>query len=92
MGVFEEFKTYINNYKIEKGKCFTNTSIGTPRVSLFIPDEKYDEFLDIYAKTLTTGILLYFTEKPTEPSPLRVDIDFRFPITTENGNEAQPEE
>lgn len=89
MGVFEEFKTYINKYKIEKGKCFTNTSIGTPRVSLFIPDDKYDEFLDIYAKTLTTGVLLYFTEKPTEPSPLRVDIDFRFPITTENGNETK---
>lgn len=87
MGVLEEFRSYINKYKIEKGKSYTNTSIGNPKVSLFIPDDKYDEFINIYAKTLTNGIQLYFTEKPTDPSPLRIDIDFRFSLPE---NDAEP--
>ena len=83
MGVNEDLRSFINKHKVEKGKPYTNTSIGNPKVSLYIPDEKYDEFLNIYSLALTNGIPLYFTEKPTEPSPLRVDIDFRFVIPEE---------
>jgi P4 family phage/plasmid primase-like protien len=89
MGVIEDFRSYINKYKIEKGKIYTNTSIGNPKISLYIPDDKYDEFINIYAKTLNT-VPLYFTEKPTDPSPLRVDLDFRFPLI-ENGNKKKIE-
>jgi P4 family phage/plasmid primase-like protien len=80
MGINEDLRSFINKHKVDKGKPYTNTSIGSPKVSLYIPEESYDEFIKIYSLALTSGILLYFTEKPTEPSPLRVDIDFRFTI------------
>jgi P4 family phage/plasmid primase-like protien len=81
MGINEDLRSFINKYRVEKGvKIFTNTSIGSPKVSLNIPDENYDEFINLYSLALTNGIPLYFTEKPLEPSPLRVDIDFRFTI------------
>lgn len=70
--------TFMNKYKSEKGKAFTNTSIGTPRVSINIPIEEYDRFIDLYAMAIMSGINLYLTEKPLEPSAIRVDLDFRF--------------
>jgi P4 family phage/plasmid primase-like protien len=77
--------TFINKYKSEKGKAFTNTSIGNYRVSINIPNENYDQFLNLYALAITSGISLFLTEKPIEPSPIRVDLDFRFSqdITTD---------
>ena len=81
MGINEDLRSFINKYRVEKGvKIFTNTSIGSPKVSLNIPDENYDEFINLYSLALTNGVPLYFTEKPLEPSPLRVDIDFSFTI------------
>ena len=80
MGILEDFRLFINKYKIDKGKSYTNTSIANPKISLYIPDDKYNDFIDIYAKALTNGIILHFTEKPTEPSPLRIDLDFRFAL------------
>jgi P4 family phage/plasmid primase-like protien len=69
---------FINKYKSEKGKAFTNTSIGIPRVSINIPADCYDNFLNLYALAITSGVSLFLTEKPIEPSPIRVDLDFRF--------------
>jgi P4 family phage/plasmid primase-like protien len=83
MGINEELRQFVNKYKVEKGKPYTNTSIGHPKLSLYIPEEKYTEFINIYGLALTNGISLHFTEKPLEPSPLRVDIDFRFIIPEE---------
>ena len=80
MGINEDLRSFINKYRVEKGKPFTNTSIGSPKVSLNIASENYDEFINLYSLALTNGIQLYFTEKPLDPSPLRVDIDFRFAI------------
>ena len=86
MSANDKFKTFILKHKIEKGKPFTNTSIGYPKVSLFISDEEYDEFLNIYSLAVTNGASLHLTEKPVEPSPLRVDLDFRFAMPiNENG-------
>jgi P4 family phage/plasmid primase-like protien len=78
MGVNEELRAFINKYKVEKGRPYTNTNIGNPKVSLYVPEEKYGDFINIYGLAMTNGIPLHFTEKPTEPSPLRVDLDFRF--------------
>jgi P4 family phage/plasmid primase-like protien len=83
MGVNEDLRAFVNKYKVEKGKAFTNTSIGNPKISLYIPEDKYNEFINLYGLALTNGIGLHFTEKPTEPSPLRVDLDFRFLIPEE---------
>lgn len=80
MGIQEDLNAFVGKYKIEKGKGFSNTSLGNPKACIFIPDEEYDNFLDIYGLALTNGISLHYTEKPLDPSPLRVDLDFRFPL------------
>jgi P4 family phage/plasmid primase-like protien len=73
-----DLQAFINKYRSEKGKAFTNTSIANPRISVNIPTECYDTFLNLYALAITGGISLYFTEKPLDISPIRVDLDFRF--------------
>ena len=83
MGVQEDLRIYINKHKSEKGKSYTNTSIGNPKVSLYIKDDEYKEFLDLYALAIINGISLHFTEKPLDPSPLRIDLDFRFGLGEE---------
>jgi len=70
--------TFINKFKSEKGKAFTNTSIGTPKITINIPNEHYEQFLNLYALAITSGLSLYLTEKPRDPSAIRVDLDFRF--------------
>lgn len=80
MGIQEDLNSFIRKHKVEKGKPFTNTSLGNPKASIYIPDEEYATFIDLYGKALISGIDLHYTEKPRDPSPLRVDLDFRFPI------------
>lgn len=80
MGIQEDLNTFIRKHKVEKGKPYTNTSLGNPKASIYIPDEEYANFIDLYGKALVSGIDLHYTEKPLDPSPLRVDLDFRFPI------------
>jgi P4 family phage/plasmid primase-like protien len=83
MGIQEDLRSFINKHKSEKGKAFTNTSIANPKVSLFISDEEYEEFINLYALAIMNGIPLYFTEKPIDPSPIRIDLDFRFCLVNE---------
>tara|TARA_B000000437_G_scaffold218930_1_gene199235 strand:- start:142 stop:2808 length:2667 start_codon:yes stop_codon:yes gene_type:complete len=88
-GIQEQLNSILNKYTVQKGKLYTNTSIGHPKKSLYIPDEEYEEFLRIYSLAITNGIHLYFTEKPNNPSPLRIDLDFRFLVNSDSqeGNE-----
>lgn len=37
-------------------------------------------FFNLYGVALTNGIELHYTEKPIDPSPIRIDLDFRFPL------------
>ena len=83
MGIQEDLRSFINKHKCEKGKAFTNTSIANPKVTLFVNDEEYEEFINLYALAIMNGIPLYFTEKPIDPSPIRVDLDFRFCLINE---------
>jgi P4 family phage/plasmid primase-like protien len=82
----EKFKNFIIKHKVEKGKQYTNTSIGNPKISLFIANDEYNEFLNLYSLAIANGTSLHYTEKPIEPSPLRIDLDFRFSMPiNENG-------
>jgi P4 family phage/plasmid primase-like protien len=83
----EKFKQFILKHKVEKGKQYTNTSIGNPKISLFISNDEYEEFLNIYSLAMASGSVLHFTEKPIEPSPLRVDLDFRFTMPINDNGE-----
>ncbi len=73
-----DLQSFISKYKSEKGKAFTNTSIANPKISVNIPADNYDTFLNLYALAITSGVSLSLTEKPLDPSPIRVDLDFKF--------------
>jgi hypothetical protein len=83
----EKFKNFIMKHKVDKGKQYTNTSIGNPKISLYIANDEYEEFLNIYSLALASGTVLHYTEKPLEPSPLRVDLDFRFTMPMNDNGE-----
>jgi len=78
MGIQDELNTFLIKHKVEKGTPFSNTSLGNPRTCVFIPDDEYNQFIELYSVALTNGINLHFTEKPTNPSAIRIDLDFRF--------------
>lgn len=85
MGIQEDLLSFIQKHKVtEKGKPYTNTSLGNPRASIYIPDNQYEKFLNLYGLALTNGMSLHYTEKPIDPSPLRVDLDFRFSMDETN--------
>lgn len=79
-GMMDEFRKYIYQYRCEKGQPYTHTSIGSPKISLHIPEDRVDEFIAAYTRAMVKGSPLHMTEKPTDPSPMRSDLDFRFPM------------
>ena len=85
----EEFRRTLNRFRSEKGQGFTHTSIGSPKVSLFVPDEQLDAFMAAYKRALTSQVPLHMTEKPSNvrtalPSAFRVDLDFKFALPEPN--------
>lgn len=76
----EDFRKFLNQFRCEKGKPYTHTSIGNPKISLHVKDEKMEQFYDMYNRAMVKGIGLHLTEKPEDPSPMRADLDFRFAL------------
>ena len=74
----DDYKTFLNRWHCKKGQEYTHTSIANPKVSLHVPDENYNEFLEKYKSFMVKGYSLHLTEKPVNPSIMRVDLDFRF--------------
>ena len=74
----ENFKKQLRLFRCEKGSAYTHTSIDNPKISLCIPDDKIEEFKLLYKNAIVQKIPLHLTEKPTDPSPMRIDLDFRF--------------
>lgn len=74
----EEIKNFLDGFRSGSGKEITNTSIGNPKASLHVSDERYEEFINEYCKLLVKQKKLHLVEKPRECSNFRVDLDFRF--------------
>ena len=75
--------SFLNKYKRNDKPEFTHTIIPNHPVhyggSYTIPDDKYDNFLDIYHRDVfDQGKEAYLTEKHNEFSPVLIDLDFRF--------------
>lgn len=87
MKVLDKFNKFIERYTTKgKGESYTHISIGNPKVSYNIPEDKYSKFLSLYSQVVSKEIKLNFVEKPLNPSLLRVDLDFRFtPIYNTDG-------
>lgn len=78
----DEFRRFLYQFRCEKSQQYTHTSIGNPKVSLHVPKERLAEFHDGYRRAMIKKIPLHLTEKPTDPSPMRADLDFRFAAST----------
>lgn len=74
----DDFRRFLYQFRCEKSQQYTHTSIGNPKVSLHVPKERLAEFHDGYRRAMIKKIPLHLTEKPTDPSPMRADLDFRF--------------
>lgn len=74
----DEFRKFLYQFRCEKGQQYTHTSIGNPKVSLHVPKDRLSDFHDGYRRAMVKKIPLHLTEKPTDPSPMRADLDFRF--------------
>jgi len=78
-----EFRKFLNQFRCEKGQPFTHTSMGERggTGSYFIPPMRQAEFFVQYMREMVRpGALLHLTERPTDPSPMRTDLDFRFTL------------
>lgn len=74
-----ELQDFLNKYRNEKGnKKYNITSMGKPAGSYYIPEEKYEEFLSKYSKSIKNGVQCHLTEKPSEISSILVDFDLKF--------------
>ena len=76
----DELKQFTHQFRSERGSPFTHTSIGKPAYSINIPNEKLDDFYNVYKRAMQAGGSLHLTEKPTNPSMMRADFDFRFAL------------
>ena len=82
-----EFKKFITQFRCKTGESYTHTSIDDPKGSFKIPEESINEFYNVYNRSMMQGTMLYMTEKPTDPSPMRLDLDFRFSIEKDDDGE-----
>jgi P4 family phage/plasmid primase-like protien len=85
--VFNNFKAYINKFRVNKenggGTQITHTAFGRPEEghlmgSFSIPDEEISTFHRWYGKMITKGVPMHFTERHIEHSPFLVDLDFKY--------------
>ncbi len=76
----EDYKTFLNRWQCKKGQECTHTSIANPKISLHVPDEDNTTFMEKYKSFMLKGVPLHLTEKPKDPSIMRVDLDFRFTL------------
>lgn len=80
----DEFRKFLYQFRCEKGQSYTHTSIGNPKISLNIPNDRLDEFYKAYEIAMVKGTPLHLTERPMNPSKMRADLDFRFALDEKN--------
>lgn len=71
---------FLSRHYVQKGCSFTHTGLGRPLGSYYIPNESSNEFYNLYCDALDNGDELYLTEKNRHLVPLKIDLDFRFPL------------
>lgn len=71
----QQLNAFLRNYKmVGKGVYHTHTGMGPQSGSYNIPDDKMNEFMELYGKAL--GNKLYIVERPKLIGPYIIDIDF----------------
>ena len=72
-----EYSKFMAKYAVfGKDAPHTHTIVGRPGGKYNIPQDKYDEFLEVYTKGYKPGGY-HLVEKPADMGPLLIDLDFR---------------
>ena len=74
---FEKLRKFLAKFRVKSGQKHSNTSMGNLKGSFYIPDDKYEKFLDVYEEAILNGNTLSLIEKHTIMSPIIIDLDFR---------------
>ena len=79
-----EFSMYLRQFQAKKGDVVTHTRIADKSVGIYggayhIPDDKYEEFMDMYFNwVFVAGNDEYMTEKQLNKGAICIDFDFRY--------------
>jgi len=89
-------RAFIDEHRCPRGGGGSQASMcGTEQVkgSFFIPDERYDEFLDLFHDYLFVkkGCCMNFVEQPVlnAPKPILIDMDFKFNVDSNLSHQFQ---
>lgn len=70
--------------RVQKGDDYTHTSFNCPTGAFYIGSDDNDLFMRYYVQDLLVGSPhLHLTERPLDIFPVIIDLDFRFPIKSE---------
>lgn len=72
---------WLQQYKADKGKEYTHTSMGSPAGSYNIPIDKKNELIDLLYQTIFVNKKpVHLTEKPPQHTQIKADLDFKYPL------------
>ena len=73
-----QFMSNFRNKKTEGSKePWTHAMTDSPHGSYFIPDDYYNDFKNIYADAIVSGMEPHITEKHQDQGPIVIDLDFK---------------
>ena len=52
---FEKLRKFLAKFRVKSGQKHSNTSMGNLKGSFYIPDDKYEKFLDVYEEAILNG-------------------------------------
>lgn len=73
---------FLNKFRVAKGSDFTHTSLGQPFGSFYIPHDNMAMFYSHYNEALKEGVDIHLTEKHRYISPICIDLDFRWTLSS----------
>lgn len=75
----KEFEQFLITHKVTgQGVPYTHSAFGHPWGKYDIPDNKLDEFYELYGKMVEAKVDLHLIERPKNIGPLLIDIDLHF--------------
>lgn len=78
VNLIKRFNVFLEDHKVEgKNVDHTHTAFGPPWGKFMVPDDEYDDYMNLYSK-ISYKTPLYITERPREVGPLILDVDFKF--------------
>jgi len=90
VSVYKKFIDLLEKYRIQNNnqteKNYTHTTMGYPKGCFNIPDNKINNFFDLYQKALKakSNDFFYLTEVHLPQGPIIIDIDIKYYLDNED--------